>query len=278
VRQRALSVGLFILAAIGLALPLSLVAELVARATPVLSWAFLVTPPRETAAGGGIGPELVNTVVMVGAALVASTPIGLAAAILRVEYLRAGRWAEMLETIAALLAALPSVVVGLAVFVFLVGALHWPFSRLTGAAALFVLNLPWVAQSAMAALGEVPDSLREASLALGATRFQTVMRVVLPWAWPALATGIGVGAARLLGESAALIFTAGVNAGGGGPWAPGATLAVHLWYVRTEGLMPDADHIAAATGVVLLALVAVGLALGYGVAAILSRRAGIRVR
>lgn len=275
-RRRALTTGLFVLAGVGLALPLSLVAELVARAAPVLSWAFLFTPAREVEPGGGIGPELVNTLVMVGAALLASAPLGLAAAILRVEYLRPGRWAEALETAATLLAALPSVVVGLGVFVFLVGSLHWPFSRLTGTAALFVLNVPWVAQTGMAALARVPDSLREASLALGATRFQTVMRVVLPWAWPALATGIGVGVARLLGESAALIFSAGVNAGGGGIWAPGATLAVHLWYVRTEGLMPDADHVAAATGVVLLALVGLGLALGYGLAAILSRRAGMR--
>ncbi|MCL8206659.1 MAG: ABC transporter permease subunit [Actinomycetia bacterium] len=275
-RRRGLTAALFGLALVGLALPLGLVAELVVRAMPVLSWRFLLEPARELEPGGGVGPELVNTLVMVGGALATSVPLGLAAAILRVEYLRAGRWAEALETAATLLAALPSVVVGLGVFVFLVGGLHWPFSRLTGTVALFVLNVPWVAQTAMAALARVPDTLREASLALGATRFQTVVRVVLPWAWPALATGIGIGAARLLGESAALIFSAGVNAGGGGIWAPGATLAVHLWYVRTEGLMPDADHVAAATGVVLLALVSLGLALGYGLAAMLSRRAGMR--
>jgi phosphate transport system permease protein len=276
VRRRGLTAALFGLALVGLALPLGLVVELVVRAVPVLSWRFLLEPARELEPGGGIGPELVNTLVMVGGALATSVPLGLAAAILRVEYLRAGRWGEALETAATLLAALPSVVVGLGVFVFLVGGLHWPFSRLTGTVALFVLNVPWVAQTAMAALARVPDTLREASLALGATRFQTVVRVVLPWVWPALATGIGIGAARLLGESAALIFSAGVNAGGGGVWAPGATLAVHLWYVRTEGLMPDADHVAAATGVVLLALVSLGLAFGYGLAAVLSRRAGMR--
>jgi phosphate transport system permease protein len=265
-------------ALIGMALLVWVVGSIVVTGLPLISWRFLTLAPAHTAAGGGIGPVLVNTVYMILVALAASVPIGLGAAVLRVEYLgpAAGR---QLQAVANLLASLPSVVVGLGLFLLLIATWHWPFSRLAGIVALATINIPWVAASAMTALQAVPDSYREASLALGATRYQTLMRVVLPSVLPALVSGLGVGGARLLGESAALLFTAGVNAAshvGWSLWAPGGTLAVHLFYVRTEGLMPDANRVAAATGVVLLGLLAVLLGLGHGLARVLARRAGIR--
>lgn len=278
-KGRGLTLLLYVLAALGLVLLGSLLVQLVVAGAPFLSWRFIVSDTRQVTAGGGIGPALTNTLYMVGLALLVSVPVGLAAAILRVEYIRDRRLADAIESTAQLLASLPSVVVGLGLFVLLVGALHWPFSRLTGTAALVAINIPWTAAAAIGVLKAVPDSLREGSLALGATRFQTVRRVVLPRSWPALVSGLGVGGARLLGESAALIFTAGVNAAPGQGWdlwSPGATLAVHLFYARTEGLMPDANGVAAATGVVLLALLVLMLAVGHGLAAYFSRRAGIR--
>lgn len=276
---RGLTLLLYVLAALGLLLLGSLLIQLVVTGWPVLSWPFIVSDTRQVTAGGGIGPALINTLYMVGLAMAVSVPIGLAAALLRVEYIRDRRVADAIESTAELLASLPSVVVGLGLFALLVGVLHWPFSRLTGTAALVAINIPWAAAAAMGVLKAVPDSLREGSLALGATRFQTVRRVVLPRSWPALVSGLGVGGARLLGESAALIFTAGVNAAPGQGWdlwSPGATLAVHLFYARTEGLMPDANGVAAATGVVLLVLLVLLLAVGHGLAAYFSRRAGIR--
>lgn len=253
-----------VLALVAMALPAVLLAEVVKDAVPVLSWSFLTTAGRELSAGGGVGPELFNTLYVVGLALSLSLPPGLAIAVLRREYLGRRRRGASLEALADLAAGVPSVVVGFAVFVVLVGDLGWPFSRGAGVVALFLVNLPWVAASAMSLLAQVPDSVREASLALGATRWETMRRVVLPSIAPGLAGAAAVGAARLLGESAALLFTTGVNAGGPGYswWAPGATLAVHLFTVRTEGLMPDAVAVSAATGVILLALVVVVLVAG----------------
>lgn len=278
-KSRALTWVLYVLALLGLAVLVSILLALAQAGIPRISWQFFTEAPRQTARGGGIGPELFNTLYMVLGAMAISVPIGLAAAILRVEYRPGSRWATLVEESAQLLATLPSVVVGLALFVLLISQWHWPFSRLSGGLALAFINIPWAAQSAMTVLRSVPDTLREASLALGATRFQTVTRVVLPRSWPGLVSGLGLGGARLLGESAALIYTAGVNVSphaGWNIWAPGETLAVHLWYVRTEGLMPDANGVAAATGLVLLGLLGAMLAVGFGIASWLSRRAGVR--
>jgi phosphate transport system permease protein len=277
-RRAGLTGVIWVLALLAAALLVWVVGGLVLTGWSALSWHFLTALPRHGEAGGGVGPVLVNTVYMVGAALCLSVPVGLGAAVLRVEYV-AGSWGRRLEAVANLLASLPSVVVGLGLFSLLVATWHWPFSRLTGIVALTVLNIPWVAASAIAMLRDVPDRLREASLALGATRLQTLTRVILPAILPGLVSGLGVGGARLLGESAALLYTGGVNAAysaGWNPWAPGATLAVHLFYVRTEGLMPDANRVAAATGIVLLALLALLLAAGHGAARAFARRAGVR--
>jgi phosphate transport system permease protein len=267
-----------VLTAVGAAGLLSVVGRLVVTALPVLSWHFVLAAPSHRAPGGGVGPLLGNTVYEVTVALAVSVPVGLGAAILRAEYLSAA-WGTALEATADVLASLPSVVVGLGLFLLLIDLAHWPFSRLSGMAALVVLNTPWVAATAMRLLAAVPTAWREASWALGATRLQTLVRVVLPSLVPGLAATVGLGAARMAGESAALLYTAGTNGpatGGLGLWLPGGTLAVHLFYVRTEGLMPDADGVAAATGVVLLLLVAAWLAAGQALARWWAHRAGIR--
>lgn len=269
------TVAIWAVAAVAFGLLVAIVGEVVVTGWPVLGWRFLVGTPRTLAAGGGVGPLLFNSVYMVGLALVISVPLGFLAALYRTEY-GGGGWVEQAATV---LTSVPSVVIGLALFVALVAAAHWPFSRLTGALALAAINLPWAAAASAPVLRQVPDSRREASLALGGSVWTTVWRVVVPEALPRLVSVLAVGAARLLGEAAALIFTAGVNAPAGftwSPWAPGGTLAVHLWQVRTEGLTPDANAVAAATGVVLLVLMAAVLAVGGGVAHWLGQRAGIR--
>ncbi len=276
-RTGRLTWALYALAGVALALPVFLVASLVRDGAGLLSWPFLTSESQPLAAGGGVGAELFNTLYVVGLALAASMPVGLAAAVLRREYGWGRRWGPSLEALADFGAGVPSVVVGFFVFVLLVGALGWPFSRGAGAVALCLLNLPWVAASGMVVLTAVPDSLREASLALGATPWDTVRRVVLPSAAPGLVEAATVGAARLLGESAALLFTTGVNAVGRGWsfWAPGATLAVHVFTVRTEGLMPDATAVSAAAALVLLAMVVAALWLGRVLSRWFMRRSGL---
>ncbi len=268
---------LYGLAGVAMALPAWLVASLVRDGAGLLSWQFLTTESRPLAAGGGVGAELFNTLYVVGLALAVSVPVGLGVAVLRREYGWGRRWGPSLEALADFGAGVPSVVVGFVAFILLVGALDWPFSRGTGAAALFLLNVPWMAASGMVVLAAVPESLREASLALGASSWDTIRRIVLPSAAPGLVQAVTVGAARLLGESAALLFTTGVNAAARGWsfWAPGATLAVHVFTVRTEGLMPDATAVSAATALVLLAMVVALLWLGRAASRWFMHRSGL---
>jgi phosphate transport system permease protein len=278
-RRSILTGIIWALAGVAACLLLWVVGGIIRIGVPALSWHLLTAAPRHQGAGGGLLPVIWNTLYMTAAALLLSVPVGLGAAILRVEYLGSHSAGARLEEVAELLSSLPSVVIGLGLFSLLIAEWHWPFSRLSGTMALVAINLPWVAASAMGLLKQVPDSFREASLALGATRLRTLTRLLLPSLLPGLVAGLGVGGARLLGESAALLFTAGTNASLGAglnPMAPGATLAVHLFYVRTEGLMPDANQLAAATGVVLLILLVLMLTLGHGLASALARRAGIR--
>lgn len=235
---------------------LAMVADLVVSGLPVLSWRFVLNAPRELEVNGGVGPEILNTLTMVFLALAFTLPLALAAAILRVEYGESRGWRREFDRVTRTFLSVPSVVMGLVVYRLLVAGLGWPLSVITGTVALALFNWPFMVVVAQDALQGVPDAIREGSLALGATRFQTLVRAVMPAAMPTLVDGAGMALARLMGESAALVFTAGVNVSAHwGLLAPGETLAVHVWYIRTEGIMADAPQQAAATGVVLLALV-----------------------
>lgn len=234
--------------------------DLLAQGIPFFNAAFLVGPPSEVTAGGGIGPELVNTVLMVVIAEAISLPLGMAAAIWRVEYMTHPAIRRLFDLVTVGFQSLPTIVVALVVFDWVVFALHWPLSVGTGVIALSVLNWPLVVVFAREALEGVSDTLREGSLALGATRFQTLTRMILPAGRGALIDGLGLSVARMTGEAAALIYTAGVNVSVHWGWfQPGEGLAVHLWYVRTEGQMPDRAGVAAATGLVLLLLVLIAV-------------------
>lgn len=233
-----------------------LLGDLVWQGLPEISLGFLWRTPSELSSFGGIGPELLNTLVMVGAASAITIPLGLAAAILRVEYGARPGFLVVFDRMRYTLLSLPTIVVGLMVYEWFIVGLRWPLSVGAGVIALTVVNWPFVVDVSVAALKGVPDSFREASLALGGTKYLTLLRVVLPSALSALVSGLGMAIARLMGESAVLIFTAGINVSRHWGWsAPGETLAVHLWYLRTESVAPHADAQAAATGVVLLLLV-----------------------
>lgn len=261
----------------GLALVSWVVVDLVWQGLGHLSWHFLSAPPREAASGGGIGPELLNSLAMVGMAEVISWPLAWAAAIWRVDYAVAGWQRQAFDTVTLAFQSLPGIVLALVLFSALVVAWGWPLSVATGAVALAVFNWPVAAVLCQEAMANVSEAWREGSLALGATRFQTLTRIVIPAALPELATGFGLSLARLSGETALLLFTAGVNVGPHwGWWQPGESLAVHLWYVRTEGLMPDREVVAAATGTVLLAWVAVAVLGGRWLSRRLARHVAAR--
>ncbi len=228
--------------------------SLVREGMPAITWRFLAS--TSDGESGGIGMEIVNTAVMTGIALLVTAPLGLLVAIFQKDY--AHRESREIGRMHATLLSAPTIVIALVIYRVAVGWWHWPVSVLTGCLVLSVINWPFMAALTSQAIAGVPDSYREASMALGASKFETMTRVVLPAAMGRLIDGWGLAFARLAGESAALIVTAGVNVSHN--WSflgPGETLAVHIWYIRTEGVAVNRDAQAAATGIVLMAFITV---------------------
>jgi phosphate transport system permease protein len=228
---------------------------------PAISWHFLTSPPSEIEAGGGIGPEIFNSFYILILTLVFTTPIAMAGGIYLQEYARAGLFTSLVQFCAESLATIPSIVMGLFGLLLFVTYLHWHFTALGGALTLTILNLPALMRVTQEALQTVPNAYREGSMALGATKWQTIRRVVLPSAIAPLTTGIVLIAGRIFGETAALIFTAGLSVSAGRSaydfslFHQAETLSVHLWYTHSEGLVPDATKVGNGSALVLLSMV-----------------------
>jgi phosphate transport system permease protein len=228
---------------------------------PTVSWHFLTSPPSEVTAGGGVGPEIFNSFYILFLTLLFTTPIATAGGIYLQEYARPGLFTSVVQFCAETLATIPSIVMGLFGLLIFVTYLHWSFTAIGGALTLTILNLPALMRVTQEALQSVPNAFREGSMALGATKWQTIRRVVLPSAIPPLTTGIVLIAGRIFGETAALIFTAGTSVSVGrsaydlGLFHQAETLSVHLWYTHSEGLVPDATQVGNGSALVLLVMV-----------------------
>ena len=180
----------------------------IVRGLPALDLAFFTERPRPFGVtGGGIAPALIGTLIIGLVAGVIAVPIGISAAIFVVEY-RSGRWAEVVRFAAELMAGLPSIVVGVFVWAFLVRGVIGNYAGIAGSVALAVIMVPIVGRTAEEVLRLVPNPLREAALALGAPRWRVVLNVVLPTARAGLATAIVLAIARAAGETAPLLLTA----------------------------------------------------------------------
>ncbi|HEY0614359.1 MAG TPA: phosphate ABC transporter permease PstA [Candidatus Elarobacter sp.] len=225
-----------------------------------ISPSFILGVPKETTAGGGIGPEIYNSFYILVLTLLFTTPIAVAAGVFLQEYAKPGLFRNVVQFSAESLATVPSVVMGLFGLLVFVYTFHWGYTALGGALTLTVLNLPALLRVTQEALASVPGALREASMALGGTKWQTITRVVLPSAIGRLTTGIVLIAGRIYGETAAIIFTAGLSVTGNhpydlNPFHTAETLAVHVWYTHAESLVPDVDRIGNGSALVLLAMV-----------------------
>lgn len=216
-----------------------------------LSWDFLVTAPRGGLSGeGGISTAIVSTVYIVVLTLVFATPLGIGAAIYLSEYATDNWFTKLARYGIETLAGVPSIVFGLFGFAVFVTVLHFNFSILSGALTLACLVLPTLIRTAEEAIKAVPRSYREASLALGATSWQTTARVVLPVALPGIITGIILCIGRAIGETACLYVTMGGSAAMPTSFlSSGRTLALHLYYLAMDTRALDK---AMATGVVLI--------------------------
>jgi len=198
-------VGLSLLTLVPL---ISIVVLVLKNGLPLLSWSlFTSLPPAAGMAGGGFGNAVLGTMVMVGLGLVLAAPIGILSAIFINEYDPSSRLAQAVRLVAKLLTGIPSIICGVFAFAVIV-ATTGAFSAYAGGVALAVLMLPTILLTSEQALMGVQSAYREASYGLGATKFQTIVRVVLPDALPAIMTGIMLAVARAAGETAPLIFTA----------------------------------------------------------------------
>lgn len=223
----------------------------------VVNWEFISTEPNYVT-GGGVFPFLFNSLYMLFLAMAVTVPLGIGAGIYMAEYARPGPFTSFIRFSTETLASVPSIVMalfGLIVFVNLTG---WGYTLLGGALAVTLLNLPVMARVSEEAFLSAPRGLREGSMALGATKWQTIYKVLLPAALPTLITGTILTAGRVFGEAAALLFTSGqssptLNFNFSDPLSPGfafnpfrqgGTLAVYVWALNSESLLVNARQVA----------------------------------
>ena len=199
-------------------------------------------------------PALINTILMTALSLVIAVPLGIFAAIYLVEYARRGnKIVEIVRITAETLTGIPSIVYGLFGFLLFGVALKWGYSMLGGALTLAIMILPTIMRTTEEALKAVPDSYREGSFGLGAGRLRTVFQVVLPSAVPGILAGVILAVGRIVGETAALMYTAGTVAGiPANVMGSARTLSVHMYVLTNEGLYTNQSY---ATAVVLLIIV-----------------------
>lgn len=245
------TVGIFILALLA-----AFLGYILYKGLPVLNLHFIFGKSSDIMAGGGVGAQLFNSFYMLFLSMAVSIPLAIGAGIYLAEYARENRLTKCIRLSVESLATVPSIVLGLFGMIIFVNEMHLGFSILGGSLTLVLLNLPMLVRVTEESIKTVPKSYEEASLALGATKLQTIFKVVLPSALPGILTGITLTAGRALGETAILIFTAGTTVSrflyDTDVMAGGETLAVHLWYLMSAGLVPDCDMIADGIGALLI--------------------------
>lgn len=216
-------------------------------------------------------PAIINTLTMIALTLLLAVPLGVGAAIYLVEYAKRGsRLVKLVRLTAETLSGIPSIVYGLFGYLMFVLACGMGNSMLAGALTLAIMVLPTILRTTEEALRAVPDSYREGSFGLGAGRLRTVMRIVLPAAVPGIFSGVVLAVGRIVGETAALIYTAGTVTGvADGLLGSGRTLAIHLYCLLNEGLYTREAY---ATAVILLVFVIGINALSTAVAKKLAKR------
>lgn len=257
---------LYTIAFVIVAILASLLLFILLRGLPHISWHFLTSPSKGYEAGGGIGIQLFNSFYLLIITMLISIPISMGAGIYLSEYAKDNWLTNLIRTSIEILSSLPSVVVGLFGFLVFVIQAGFGFSILSGALALTFFNLPLLTRNVEESLQTVPFVQREAGLALGLSRWETVIRVIIPEALPGILTGVILSAGRIFGEAAALIYTSGQSA----PpldftnWNPmdidsplnifrqAETLAVHIWKINSEGNLPDGVAVSAGASAVLI--------------------------
>lgn len=255
-RKNPLSLILFLLVSIAAAVTilvlLFLIVYILIKGIPHLSLDLFAW--EYTTENVSMMPAIINTLIMTALSLLIAAPLGIFAAIYLAEYARRGnRLVGAIRLTAETLSGIPSIVYGLFGMIFFVFALKWEYSLLAGAFTLAIMILPLIMRTTEEALLSVPDSYREGSFGLGAGRLRTVFAIVLPAAVPGILAGVILAVGRIVGETAALLYTSGTVAQiPDSLMGSGRTLAVHMYSLTSEALYMDQAY---ATAVVLLVVV-----------------------
>ena len=229
-----------------------LIAYILIKGVPHLSMDLFVW--EYTSDNCSMMPAIINTLEMTFFALLIAVPFGIGSAIYLVEYAKRGnKLVEVVRITTETLTGIPSIVYGLFGMLFFVNKLQWRLSIMAGACTLAIMVLPVIMRTTEEAILAVPDSYREGSFGLGAGKLRTVFQIVLPSAMPGILSGVILAVGRIVGETAALIYTAGTVAGVATDlFSSGRTLAIHMYCLSSEGMHIDQAY---ASAVVLLIVV-----------------------
>lgn len=239
---------------------------ILSKGVGMLKPSFLFGAPKTTSAGGGIGPQLFNSFYMLLVSLIFTVPVGIGAGIYLAEYAKEGPIVRFIRLSLETMSSLPSIVIGMFGMLVFVNMAGWGYSVLAGALSVSILNIPSMTRISENALKVASARVKEASLGLGASKWQTIAKLTLPTAMGEILTGIILASGRIFGEAAAFLYTAGLSSGNlnfnqislAGKasafslFRPAETLAVHIWKLNSEGVVPDAAAIANGTAAVLL--------------------------
>lgn len=255
-KERVAVTLLWAATAITLGILLLIVGHVLLRGIGQVNWSFLSLDPRQAGKTGGIRSTIIGTAYLTVVALMIATPIGVGAAVYLTEYVRQSKFVRFIRFGTEALAGVPSIVFGLFGYTLFVERLHWGWSVRAGGATLALMILPFIIRTAEEAIKSVPRSYREGSMALGATQWQTIWRVVLPNAVPGIMTGVILAIGRAVGETAAVLLTAGSPVFA--PTSlndPARSMAVHLYYLASENLSMDRAYGTAAVLVFLILVI-----------------------
>ena len=256
--------GFFVLLLLG-----AIIVHFALAAWGVVSPSFVLSDPSDTALGG-ILPVLWNSVYMLALTMLIAVPVGILGGIYMSEYAGDNALTNAIRFAEESISSVPSIVVGLFGLILFVDDFHWGFTALGGALALTLFNLPLMTRLSEQALRAVPQDERSASLALGATKWQTIRHVVLPLAIPGLITGVILTAGRVFGEAAVLLFTSGIGtpphydfmnldltnpASPWSPFRPATTLSVYIYKLQSEGLGIFKNQIVDGSAAILISMV-----------------------
>jgi phosphate transport system permease protein len=247
-----------------------IIGYIIIRGIGVINISFLLDSPRMSGAEGGIFNAIVGTLCLVAIALITAVPIGVGAAIFLIEYATDNPVTRVITFGVECLAGIPSIVIGLFGYAFLVVYLGLGFSILSGGLSLMFMILPWTVRASEEAIKTVSMELKEGSLALGATKWQTIVQIVIPGALPGITTGVILGTGKAIGETAVIMYTAGSSLLlPHSIFDPVRALPYHLYILVSEGISEDMAY---GSAVVLLVMILIINLMAIGIQKMCNKR------